>query len=119
MNTIQHTKRNYFIQITRTQKITIEHFLSGSNLTKFEKRKNAEIHVNGVEVVFFGIQNGKTQPFFKISTRTFLYIFIDKCPFTYIPFLTNKICSYKILENKFVMITFPKFPNFQKFLKLR
>ena len=51
--------------LSRTQKMTLEHFFNGPNPAKNENRKIAEFLVNSVKVAFLVIQNGKTQPFFQ------------------------------------------------------
>ena len=50
------------------------------------KSENAEILVNSLKMAFLGIQNGKTQPFFKLATWNFVYLCIGKCSYTYILF---------------------------------
>ena len=67
-------------------------------------------------MAFWGIQNGKTHPFFTISPRTFVQIFIDKRPFTYVLVFENtkKILGYSG-KQQFLMIIFHKFQHFRKF----
>ena len=46
-------------------KMAQKHFMNGPNRTKYDNKKNAEIHVNIVKVVKVAIQNGKYRPFIK------------------------------------------------------
>ena len=54
---------------------------------KSEKNGNKKCrnHMEQRKVASFGIQNGKTQPLFKISAGNFEHSFNDNCNFTHIP----------------------------------
>ena len=85
------------------------------NRIQIENWENIEIAWNSVKSGPFDLQNGKTPPFFRISTRYFGHLIIGKCSFTYIFF--SKISKMWGFEKQKKI--FPQFSKLTKKQNLR
>lgn len=76
---------------------------------KFQIRENVETRLNSVKSGQIGIQNGKTEPRYKISTWIFVYIFIDNCSFIFVLVLGNSKMEHHGKRFFFVFSIFKMF----------